>query len=242
MQQQIYTAQSQRGRIANLEMNSYLPHLLWSFIVCMLLCSTFNAQAENANRIVKWKDEKGVTHYGDKIPTQYINQESSEINKQGVTVKHHKPVSSQDQAIDLAKREQDKKDKALLGAYTNAEEIDLARDRNVQLDLIALESLNQEKITQQKKLSANKKLAENYTKRKKPVPEDLTEAISNNQKEIVQISQRTQERKQIIEKTRQRFDENKKRYLELKGLDSSGSSPAQTTPETQTTPATSPHQ
>lgn len=212
------------------------PHLqlVCTLGLCTLLCFAFGAKAENASRIVKWKDEKGVTHYGDKIPPQYVNRENSVINKQGVTVKHNKPVNYQDQADDLAKLEQDKKDKALLGAFTNAEEIDLARDRNIQLDMIALDNLNQDKSNSLKRFTENKKLAEGFTKRKKPVPADLNAALSSNQEEMARIDQRINERKQIIEKTRKRFDEDKKRYLELKG-------PATTQPTTiQTAPEASP--
>ena len=184
--------------------------------LCLWLCFIQSAHAENKNRIVKWKDDKGVTHYGDRIPPQYSNRENSIINRQGVTVKHNKPISDQEQALDLAKLEQDKKDKALLGAFTNANEIDLARDRNIQLDLITLENLNQEKINNQKQLTENQKLADGFTKRKKPIPDDLNTDISKNQAEIGKIDQRINERKQIIENTRKRFDEDKKRYLTLK--------------------------
>lgn len=230
MLQNAITFTRQRTYIAIDRLDASYTQVFFALSLLTLLCFCSTATAENASRIVKWKDEKGVTHYGDKIPPQYVNRENSEINKQGVTIKHNKPNSNLDQAQDFAKREQDKKDKALLGAYTNAEEIDLARDRNVQLDLIALENLNQEKINQQKKLSENKSLADSHIKRKKPIPADLAEAISNNQEEIARINQRMLDRKQIIEKTRQRFDENKKRYLELKGLTPSEASTTQATP------------
>lgn len=184
--------------------------------LCLALCFTLSAHAEDTNRIVKWKDDKGVTHYGDRIPPQYSNRENSVINRQGVTVKHNKPINYQEQALDLAKSEQDKKDKALLGAFTNANEIDLARDRNIQLDLIALENLNQEKTNNQKQLTENKRLADSFTKRKKPIPNDLNSDISKNQEEVSKIDQRINERNQVIENTRKRFDEDKKRYLSLK--------------------------
>jgi len=189
----------------------------WSlFVLCLWLGFIQSADAENTNRIVKWKDEKGTTHYGDRVPPQYSNRESSEINRQGITVKRNKPINDQDQALDLAKLEQDKKDKALLGAFTNANEIDLARDRNIQLDLITLENLNQEKIANQKQLAANQKLADSLNKMKKPIPGGLGADISKNQLEIDKINQRISNRKQIIENTRNRFDADKKRYLSLK--------------------------
>lgn len=184
--------------------------------VCLFLCYSHYARAESTNRIVKWKDDKGVTHYGDRIPPQYSNRENSIINRQGVTIQHNKPVNQQEQTEDIAKLERDKKDRALLDAFTNAREIDLARDRNIQLDLIALENLQQEKNNSQKQLAISKNLAANLANKKKPIPEDLNADMIKNMADIKKIDQRITERKQVIEDTRNRFNEDKKRYLELK--------------------------
>lgn len=194
--------------------------------VCLFLCYSHYAHAESTNRIVKWKDDKGVTHYGDRIPAQYSNRENSIINRQGVTIQHNKPVNQQEQTEDIAKLERDKKDRALLGAFTNAREIDLARDRNIQLDLIALENLQQEKNNSQKQLAVSKNLAANFSNKKKPIPEDLNADMIKNMADIKKIDQRITERKQVIEDTRNRFNEDKKRYLELKHQ--SPSEPAET--------------
>lgn len=181
-----------------------------------MLWAAQTVHAETTGRIVKWKDEKGATHYGDKIPPQYANRESSVINRQGITVKQNKPISYEQQAADQTKLEQIKKDKALLGAFTSADEIDLARDRNIQPDLIALEMLNQEKNNHLKQLTKNKNLADSYTKRKKSIPQDLSAEIATGNAEIVKVDQRINERNQQIENTRKRFDADKKRYLALK--------------------------
>jgi len=194
---------------------------LWALGLCLMLCSMQSAQAEGAGRIVKWKDEKGVTHYGDTIPTQYINRENSLINRQGVTVKHNKPAPTQDNADELAKieyskSEQAKKDKALLGAFTNVNEIDLALERNIQLDKIALENLQQEKATHQKNLEAKQVMAASFEKRKKVTPKELTADIANAQTQIDSLNKEISARNNAIGATRKRFDEDKKRYLLLK--------------------------
>lgn len=192
-------------------------HLLFLICICTLMLGNHVAYAESASgRIVKWKDDKGVTHYGDRIPPQYVNRESSLINRQGVTIKHNKPNNGEDQAADIAKNEQDKKDKALLGAFTHASEIDLARDRNLQFDQIALENLEQEKLSNQKKLNANKTTAASLAKRKKAVPTELQTDISNYEAEVEKLDGLINERKQLIEATRKRFDEDKKRYIYLR--------------------------
>jgi hypothetical protein len=182
-------------------------------LVLFLLVS-FSHTAHSA--IVKWKDDKDVTHYGDSKPPQYANRESSEISKQGITLKRFKPVSVQDQAIDAAKLEQDKKDKALLSAFTNANEIDLARDRNLQLDIIALDNLQLQKKSSLKKLTENQSLANAYIKKNKPVPDELSAEIKMTQEELENTEKQINTRQAAMQATRQRFDEDKKRFIMLK--------------------------
>ncbi len=96
-------------------------------------------------KIIKWIDEKGITHYGDQLPSQYAGHSNSEISQRGIILKQNKPVDSNVEQINQEKQEQDKKDKALLASYTTVEEIDLARDRNLQLDLATMQNLMQQR-------------------------------------------------------------------------------------------------
>jgi hypothetical protein len=201
--------------------NQVATNMLWTLGLCLMLCLIQYAQAEGSGRILKWKDENGVTHYGDSIPTQYINRESSLINRQGITVKHNKPAPTQDNTDELAKSEyakseQAKKDKALLGAFTNASEIDLALERNIQLDKIALENLQQEKAIHQKSLNAKQAMVVSFEKRKKMTPKELKADIANEQAQIHNIDEKITARNTAISVTRKRFNEDKKRYLLLK--------------------------
>lgn len=192
-------------------------HLATGIAVCLMLSMPPHAYADNNDRIVKWKDDKGVTHYGDKIPPQYSNRENSLINKQGITVQQNKPSVQHDEAAEHAKLEQDKKDKALLGTFTNADEIDLTRDRNLEPDLIALKSLQQDRVASQKKLDKTNAFAATFTKTKKPVPADIINNINANKDELAKIDQRVNDRQQAIDTIRKRFEEDKKRYLTLRG-------------------------
>jgi hypothetical protein len=212
-----------------MQSNRY-THLLFSVpaLLLLTLSVTHYAHAENTARIVKWKDEKGVTHYGDKIPPQYVNRENSLINKQGITVKQNKPEAAQDKAAELAKLEQDKKDRALLGTFTNAGEIDLTRDRNLEPDLLALKNLQQDRAVAQKKLDQSNASAESFTRAKKPVPTNLGDVVKTNKAELAKIDQRINDRQQAIDAIRKRFDEDKKRYLFLRNQADTtpGSAPA----------------
>ncbi|MES2182179.1 MAG: DUF4124 domain-containing protein [Pseudomonadota bacterium] len=174
------------------------------------------AGADDARKILKWKDDKNVTHYGDSVPAQYADRENSVISKQGITIQRNKPANRQDQTQNLAKQEQDKKDKALLRAFTSEDEIDLARDRNLQLDQVTVEGLQLQKTNSQKRLAENQKYADRFTKTRKTIPADLTADIKANQLEIAKQDQQISDRIAAMEATRKRFDDDKKRYIALK--------------------------
>lgn len=175
------------------------------------------AHAESTNRIVKWKDEKGITHYGDSIPPQYANRDNSLMNKQGITIQQNKPNAPQDKVAELAKLEQDKKDRALLGTFTTADEIDLTRDRNLEPELLALKNLQQDRAIAQKKVDKSKAAADTFSKSKKPVPASVSAEHKANKDGLAKIDQRIGERQQAIDSIRKRFEDDKKRYLTLRG-------------------------
>ena len=101
--------------------------------------------------------------------------------------------------------------------FTNADEIDLTRDRNLEPDVIALKSLQQDRAASQKKLDKTNALAATFSKAKKPVPADISNEINANKAELAKIDQRISERQQAIDTIRKRFAEDKKRYLTLRG-------------------------
>jgi len=182
------------------------------------LCIMQYAHAEGTGRIVKWKDEKGITHYGDSIPPQYSDRDNSLMNKQGITIQHNKAnAPDQDKAAELAKLEQDKKDRALLGTFTNADEIDLTRDRNLEPELLALKNLQQDRAIAQKKVDKSKTAADAFSKSKKPVPASVSAELKANNDGLAKINQRINERQQAIDNIHKRFDDDKKRYLTLRG-------------------------
>jgi hypothetical protein len=195
--------------------------LVRSAIATLLLsavCVMQYAHAEGSGRIVKWKDEKGITHYGDSIPPQYADRDNSLMNKQGITIQHNKPnAPHQNKEEELAQLEQDKKDRALLGTFTNADEIDLTRDRNLEPELLALKNLQQDRAIAQKKVDKSKAAADTFTKSKKTVPTPVSAELKANNDGLAKIDQRINERQQAIDNIHKRFDDDKKRYLTLRG-------------------------
>ncbi len=192
---------------------------LWIFILVSATAMSSFAYAEG--RIVKWVDEKGITHYGDTVPPQYSGRDTSEINKQGRVVKQNKVASTPANVAATeteakANAEQKRHDRALLAAYTTEQEFDLARDRNLQTDDAAIQGLEQRKTSAQERLAANKKTADGFNKRKKTVPADVLQDIKSNEAEIAKVEGQIKERQQSMEATRQRFDNDKQRFIQLK--------------------------
>lgn len=196
----------------------------------LVLLGIFSMPAYSAGKIVKWKDEKGNTNYSDNVPAQYSGTDNSVINQQGITIKHNKGNNKagvkSDEVLEVQNLEQDKKslelkdqaikDKALLNSFTNADEIDLARDRNLQLDIIALEGLQLQRDNRLKRLAESQQFANSLAKKHQPVPADLSAEIKSNQAEIAKQNQNINERKATMESTRKRFNDDKIRFIELK--------------------------
>lgn len=179
-------------------------------------------------RIVKWVDSQGVTHYGDKLPSQEAGRNNTEMNNQGMVIKRNVKSDTSIEQQDQEKLAQQRKDSILLASYTKADEIDLARDRNLQLDQAALQALTVQKENVAARTGRNQKLADGFVQRKKPVPAYLTDELKLAKTESSQIDKQITGRKLNMEATRKRFAEEKIRFNALKqaGSPTAGSSPA----------------
>jgi hypothetical protein len=103
-------------------------------ISCAGLASAANNNGKNAYR---WTDEHGVVHYGDSIPPQYSQAESSVLNQQGVEVGRHEAQKSQAQLEEEARKDQvrvqqKQRDTVLLTTYTSVKDIEQLRDERLE--------------------------------------------------------------------------------------------------------------
>ena len=170
----------------------------------------------SVKKIVKWVDRSGVTHYGDKLPAQEAGRNSSEINNQGIVVKQIIIGDKKNEVIDQQKLEQVRKEKILLASYTNPEEIDLARDRNLQLDQAALQALTQQKINLTFRTTRNNKAIEGFQARKKPLPPYLIDELKQAKTESANVDKQLMQRKLSMQATRKRYAEEKAQFIALK--------------------------
>src|SRR5674476_63558 len=93
--------------------------------------------------LYKWVDDSGTTHYGETIPPEYSDKDHQVLDKEGRVIRSEEVMTPERRRTkdlkDAKKREeaeaaleQERHDKTLINIYNSADEIDLARIRNVQ--------------------------------------------------------------------------------------------------------------
>ena len=88
-----------------------------------------------------WVDDDGVRHYGDKIPVEYADKPKSLLNEHGVVVGHIDGKKTEEELkaaraaklMEIQKELQMRADRALLATYQNIDEIEMHRDRRIEL-------------------------------------------------------------------------------------------------------------
>ena len=119
-------------------MRKAIPFL--ATVLCgLLLATAAQAQESKGKTTYKWVDDKGVTHYGDSVPSEYSQQEQRLLNSQGVEVQKRRAEMSQAEAAEYQKKQQEESrrrthDMFLLSTYPSVKEIENVRD--VRLDQI----------------------------------------------------------------------------------------------------------
>ena len=197
-----------------------------AFIFLLSMFATANFAAAESKKIVKWVDKNGVTQYGDKLPASEAGRNSSEMNTQGMTVKKNVAADKSNGALDQQKLDQERKDKILLASYTKPEEIDLARDRNLQMDQATLQSLISQKESIAARTARNNNTAEGFKARKKPIPAYLSDELKLAKSELANVEKQLTQRKLSMQATKSRYAEEKARFIALKQPAQSTTSPA----------------
>jgi len=183
------------------------------FFGVLILTSYTHLVHADGSKIVKWKDANGVTHYGDKMPTQESGRSNSVLNNQGTVIKTNESFNPKDNSQEIQKlsAEQQRQDKALLASYSSVEEIDMAEKRNLKSDEMALATLSQSQEESKKMLNsihakfAGKKMSEQAAED----AQDYQTRITKSKSEILIVQN-------SITQTKARFSQYRSRYVELK--------------------------
>lgn len=185
------------------------------------LVAAFSLNAEA--KLYKWVDDKGVTHYGETIPPEYANRDTKQLDKgrltdrdeklstgtKGTTVK--KEIIEDKATIDARRRDQ-----ALLSTYSNEQEIDLSRDRNLLQVEARVNSYSTMLQSAQNSLAELRKESDGITKQGRKIPVSLIQDIADAEALVVRRQKELDASKKDVDAVRARFEADKLRYRELK--------------------------
>ena len=187
-------------------------------LVCLLVFGLLfvTGVASADTKILKWIDKQGTTHYGDRPPSFEESKSNVEMNSRGLVVKKNAPIEHKNEAQDLQQQQQDRKDKILLASYTNANEIDLARDRSLEMNKAAMTSLVSQKENIAARIARNTTTADGFKQRNQPLPANLDKEFKDALAQSGRIDKQIANRKLEMEQTHNNYTEDKARYLILK--------------------------
>lgn len=196
----------------------------YSFLLLVGCLLSFPAAA----KLYKWVDAQGATHYGEVIPPEYADNNRSELSPTGREInKSEKMTPEQKKAKDQEIKEQNAKqaealeqkrrDKALLNTFSNVEEIEASKQRNVQqVEGVLRSSVIRLGITQ-KKMQDLQTEAENIKKTGRKMPFSLREELKSTQLNL-EKQQKDIERLKVEKSALEaRFEADKARYRLLTG-------------------------
>jgi hypothetical protein len=199
-----------------------------SVAVCLLLPLAVAAQQKGT---YSWVDDDGVRHYGDKIPAEYADKPKQVVNEHGVTIGHIEGRKTEEQieaervAKELAVQQelQRRADQALLSTYVNVEEIEMHRDRRIELfqaqaRVTELYLRNLRRRQDQLKTEAGRFKPYSSDPEAPMVEPSLIEEIQETEGSIERHEKNLKQFRNEERQIKERFEGDINRFMSLKGL------------------------
>jgi len=208
--------------------------LLITLLPAALLLATGVAQAQvqskGSGKIICWKDKSGkVVGCGDKVPPEFQDSATQELNQRGVTIRQSDAALTAEQRkaqqaeaerkqADEQKREaQRRSDKAILDTFTTEKEIDLKRTRDMQHLESGIETLQTNLRNANDRQAGARARIEQFRKNQKPVPPAVQQEFDRSEGEKAKIESQLAQKRKDVAALNQSYDEIKKRFAELTG-------------------------
>ena len=191
--------------------------------VCLLTLAVAPAAAQQ--RMYKCTDARGKVYYTQVPPQECLGRETQELNKSGMVTRKHEAALTPEQraareaerkkklADDEKAKEDRRKNLALLNTYSSVKDIEETRARALKEGEAGIQQTEQSIAGAQKRHEALETEKEFY--KKKPLPPKLAQAIRNNEIEIQNQTELLEAKKKQISTINAKYDEDKRRYLEL---------------------------
>ncbi len=202
---------------------------LITFLLLTLAAGTSVTAEEK--KLYRWVDADGVVHYGDSVPAEFAENEKQVLNDAGITVdvlrgkKTPEEIAEEKRQLELEQQRelQRRADKALLATYLSIDEIEMHRDRRVELFQAQARVTELYLRNLQRRLDSLEEEAASYRPYstdpdapmiKPDLAEDLNETRATIERHEVNLQRFQKDENSIVA----RFDNDIDRFKALKGL------------------------
>ena len=213
-------------------MIAWSTRLLLPALMLALLAGVATGAATNTQqKLYRWVDKNGQVHYGDSIPPEYAEQDRDVLNSRGLPVGHEEGIVTPEEASAKAAAEkaakdiqiQKQRDRTLLQVYQSVEEIEVLRDRRLELIEAQLTIQEQALANLRAKRAQLEKQAAHFQPRNKepdaqPLPAELALDLQRSGSDIVTQQQNLEKKSLERETIRANFGADSKRFKELKAI------------------------
>jgi hypothetical protein len=193
-----------------------------TLLIAGMALAPFAAEAQS----YRCTGKDGKKYYGQSVPNQCIGMPVEQLNAQGMVIKRIDAAASVAEREKKAAEDEDRKkreavtkeegrrNRALLATYTSEKDIDNARSRALQENEIAVKDIQVRIDALKKRQDTLNKELEFFQGKNKP-PQKLTEDIRNAQFDIKTQEELMATKKKEVALINSRYDDDKKRYVEL---------------------------
>lgn len=201
--------------------------------LCLAWGGTVVAQSKSSNqkKVYRWVDDKGQVHYGNAVPPEYARTDREVVNRHGVAVKKIEGDVTEAEVREQAETERRLKeaaarrqrDNVLLQSYLSVAEIEMLRDRRVDI-LDSQISVQRQYIEELERrltkllLQSNNFAPKNKKPNAKPLPENLAEDIKRTGTDIRTANANLDRTRSGRQKLLDQFAADIQRFKELKGI------------------------
>jgi chromosome segregation ATPase len=194
-------------------------------LLLLVLLASGNAFGE---RMYKWVDANGEVHYSNQLPPEASRQKREVLDKQGRTVKvYQAPLTPEEKTeqdrlaklearkIELAKKRANY-DRSLLASFSRKEDIYKARDAKISAVESLISMVKSRIDSMQQRLQGLTEEAADLERSGKKLSRSLLTRMANLRTMIERNEQFIEEKKREIEDIRLRYENDIRRYTELK--------------------------
>jgi uncharacterized protein DUF4124 len=168
----------------------------------------------------------GKKYYGQSVPPQCLGMPVEELNAQGMVVKRYDAAASaaerekklaedeERKKREIISKEEGRRNRALLATYTSEKDIEQARARALTENEAAIKDIERRIGGLKKRQEEIRKEMDFFQGKNKP-PAKLTQDLQSAEFDIKTQEQLIATKKREVATINQRYDDDKKRYIDL---------------------------